>query len=106
MKILPPVGLEHYCPVEYLYSKDVLVNNNVLTKRKNYNEFTNMIGYSTPEESNQLSEEYKNETSLRPFKVNDDRKNTFSETVQQISDPAVFEGFRPTIELIAAIVSR
>lgn len=105
MKILPPVGLEHYCPVEYLYSKDVLVNNNVLTKR-NYNEFTNMIGYSTPEESNQLSEEYKNETSLRPFKVNDDRKNIFSEAVQKISDPAVFEGFRPTIELIAAIVSR
>ena len=105
MKILPPVGLEHYCPVEYLYSKDVLVNNNVLTKR-NYNEFTNMIGYSTPEESNQLSEEYKNETSLRPFKVNDDRKNIFSEAVQKISDPAVFESFRPTIELIAAIVSR
>lgn len=105
IKILPPDGLEHYCPVEYLYSKDVLVNNNVLTKR-NYNEFTNLIGYSTPEESNKLSEEYKNETSLRPFKVNDDRKNTFSETVQQISNPALFEGFRHTIELIAAIISR
>lgn len=105
IKILPPVGLEYYCPVEYLYSKDVLVNNNVLTKR-NYNEFTNLIGYSTPEESNQLSEEYKNETSLRPFKVNDDRKNIFSETVLQISDPEVFHGFKPTIDLIASIISR
>ena len=105
IKILPPVDLEHYCPVEYLYSKDVLVNNNVLMKR-NYNEFTNLIGYSTPEESNQLSEEYKNETSLRPFKVNDDRKNAFSEAVQHISDPLVFEGGRPTIDLIAAVISR
>lgn len=105
IKILPPVGLEHYCPVEYLYSKDFLVNNNVLTKR-NYNEFTSLIGYSTPEESNQLSEEYKNETSLRPFKVNDDRKNIFSETVLQISEPEVFMGFKPTIDLIASIISR
>lgn len=105
IKILPPVGLEHYCPVEYLYSKDVLVNNNVLTKR-NYNEFTNLIGYSTPEESNQLSEEYKNETSLRPFKVNDDRKNIFSEAVLQMTDPEVFMGFKLTIDLIASIISR
>lgn len=105
IKILPPAGLEKYCPVEYLYSKDVLVSNNVLTKR-NYTEFTNLIGFSTPEESTVLSEEYKNESSLRPFKVNDDKKNTFSETVQQMSDPAVFEGFRPTIELIVSIISR
>lgn len=105
IKILPPVGLEKYCPVEYLYSKDVLESNNVLTKR-NYKEFTNLIGYSTPEESDRLSEEYKNETSLRPFKVNDDRKNSFSEAVQNFTDPEVFKGFRPTLDLIAAIISR
>jgi len=105
IKILPPPGLEKYCPVEYLYSKDVLDSNNVLTKR-NYTEFTNLIGFSTPEESDALSEEYKKESSLRPFKVNDDRKNTFSETVQHISDSAAFEGFRRTIELIASIISR
>lgn len=105
IRILPPVGLEKYCPVEYLYSKDVLERNNVLTKR-NFTEFTNLIGFLTPEESDALSEEYKNESTLRPYKVNDDRKNTFSEIVQQISDSAVFEGFRPTIELIKAIISR
>ena len=105
MKILPPADLEKYCPVEYLYSKDILYSNNVLTKR-NFTEFTNLIGFLTPEESDALSEEYKNETTLRPFKVNDDQKNTFSEKVQQMSDSAVFEGFRPTIELIAAIISR
>lgn len=105
IKILPPVGLEKYCPVEYLYSRDVLEKYDVLTKR-NYNEFTNLIGFSTPEESNELSEEYNNETSLRPFKVNDDRKNAFSETMQNNSDPEVFKGFKPTIDLIASIISR
>ena len=105
IKILPPAGLEKYCPVEYLYTKDVLERSNVLTKR-NYKEFTNLIGYSTPEESDRLSEEYKNETSLRPFKVNDDKKNSFSEAVQGFSDPEVFKGFKPTLDLIAAIISR
>lgn len=93
MKLLPPHGLEKYCPVEYLYSKDILDSNNMLIKRKNYKDFTNLIGYSTPEESDMLSEEYKNETSLRPFKVNDDKKNTFSEVIQNFSDPEIFKGF-------------
>lgn len=105
IKILPPAGLEKYCPVEFLYSKDVLDSNNVLIKR-NYKEFTNLIGYSTPEESDRLSEEYKKETSLLPFKVNDDKKNIFSEAVQSLTNPEVFKGFKPTIDLIAAIISR
>lgn len=106
IKILPPVvGLEKYCPVEYLYSKDVLVKNNVLTKR-NFTDFLNLTDLSTSEDAKALSEEYDNGTTLRPFKVNDDRKNTFSETVQQISDPTVFKDFRPTLELINAIISR
>lgn len=106
IKILPPEEwLENYCPVEYLYSRDILLENSVLTKR-NINEFTNLIGFSSAEEMKKLSEEYDNETTLRPFKVNDDRKNAFSEAVQHISDPAVFEGFRPTIDLIASIISR
>lgn len=105
IKILPPNRLENYCPVEYLYSYEILEKNNVLVKR-NFNEFTNLIGYLTPEESNLLSEEYKNGRSLRPFKVNDNMKNTFSETVQSFSDPQMFEGFRRTIELIKAIISR
>lgn len=29
-----------------------------------------------------------------------------SEAVQQFTDPSMFEGFRPTIDLIAAIISR
>lgn len=105
IKILPPAGLEKYCPVEYLYSKDVLDSNHVLTKR-NFTEYINLMGLLTSEDAKTLSEEYDNESTLRPFKVNDDRKNTFSETVQQISDPSVFEGFRPTIDLIDAIISR
>lgn len=105
IKILPPAGLEKYCPVEYLYSKDVLDSNHVLTKR-NFPEYINLMGLSTSEDAKALSEEYDNESTLRPFKVNDDRKNAFSETVQQISDPTVFEGYRPTLDLIDAILSR
>ena len=105
IKILPPAGLEKYCPVEYLYPKDVLDSNNVLIRR-NYKEFTNLIGYSTPEESDMLSAEYKKETSLRPFKVNDDKKNAFSEAVQSFTNSEVFNGFKPTLDLIASIVSR
>ena len=54
----------------------------------------------------ELSEEYDKETSLRPFKVNDDNKNSFSESIQSISDPEVFKGFRPTIDLIASVISK
>lgn len=105
IKILPPEGLEKYCPVEYLYPKDLLVSNNVLTKR-NFNEFISLIGFSTPEETTALSEEFNNGTSLRPYKVNDNVKNTFSETIQTITDPNVFKAFKPTLDLIAAIITR
>lgn len=105
IKIIPPAGLKKYCPVEYLYPKDVLEKNHVLVKR-NFNEFTSLIGFSSSEESRNLSEEFDNETSVRPFKVNDDVKNTFSETVQNYTNPEVFTEFKPTIELIAAIISR
>ncbi len=105
IKILPPAGLEKYCPVEYLYPRGILEENSILMKRE-INEFTHLIGFSSPEEMSGLSEEYKSETSLRPFKVNDDKKSAFSEAVQSFVDPAIFEGFRPTIELIAAIISQ
>ena len=66
IKIIPPAGLEKYCPVEYLYPRDVLENNQVLVKR-HFNEFTNLIGFSSSEESRNLSDEYEKETSVRPF---------------------------------------
>lgn len=105
IKIVPPYGLEKYCPVEYLYPKDILKTNRILVKRI-FNEFTNLVGFSSPDESRNLSEEYENETTIRPFKVNEDVKNAFSETIQNITDPSVFNGFKPTIELIKAIISR
>lgn len=105
MKLLPPHGLEKYCPVEFLYSKDVLKKNNVLTKR-NINDFTNLIGFSNSDEMKKLLEDYDNEISLQPFKVNDDKKNTFSEIIQSFSNPEVFKEFKPTLELIKAIISR
>ena len=105
MKILPPRGLEKYCPVEYLYPRAFLEDNKVLTKR-NFNEFANLIGFSTPEEAKALSEEFDNETSMRPYKVNDNVKTLFSEAIQTIADPEIFRAFQPTLDLIAAIISR
>ena len=105
MKLLPPHGLEKYCPVEFLYSKDILKTNNVLTKR-NINEFINLMGFTNSDEMKKLSEDYDNEISLRPFKVNDDVKNIFSESVQNYTDPEIFERFRQTFELIKSIISR
>lgn len=105
IKIIPPDGLEKYCPVEYMYERAILEKYNVLTKRQ-YNDFTSLIGFSTPEESDALSVEYKEESSLRPYKVKEDMKKAFAESIQSITDPEVFEGFRSTIDLIKAIISR
>ena len=49
---------------------------------------------------------YKEESSLRPYKVKEDMKKAFAESIQSITDPEVFEGFRSTIDLIKAIISR
>lgn len=105
IKIQAPPTLEKYCPVEFLYPKEVLNTNNVLVKRS-FKEFANLMGYSSSEESRNLSKEYDGETSIRPFKVNDDMKNSFSKAILSITDSSVFTGFKPTIDLIAAIISR
>lgn len=105
IKIIPPKGLDKYCPVEFLYSRSALEANNVLVKR-NISEFVSLIGYSTAEELKEISEEFDKETSLRPYKVNDNVKNTFSETITDFTDPELFKSFKPTIDLIAAIISR
>lgn len=105
IKILPPKGFANYCPVEFLYPKDILEKYNVLTKRE-LKDYINLVGYTTSEEMRLLNDEFENETSLRPFKVNDDKKNAFSETVQGFTDSEAFKGFKPTLELIAAIISR
>ena len=105
IKIQAPPTLEKYCPVEFLYPKEVLKTNNVLVKR-GFKEFANLMGYSSSEESINLSKEYDGETSIRPFKVNDDMKNSFSKAILSITDSSVFTGFKPTIDLIAAIISR
>ena len=101
MTLVAPGGLKEYCPIEFLYSKDFLDAHSMLVKR-DYRDFQTLYKPTSPEDGS----DYTDESTLRPFKVNDDRKNTFSETVQQISDPSVFKGFRPTIDLIDAIISR
>ena len=104
VKIIAPNNiLNKYCPIEFLYSLDYLKENTVLTKRS-WNEFTGIFKSNTPEENNALTAEFTSESSLRPFKANDDCKNTFSEKVAIETDPELFKGFKPTLDKIKEIV--
>ena len=102
LKIIAPKGLEKYCPIEFLYPCDYLKKNGLLTKR-NYSEYQSLFKPTNPDESAAMNEEYKAETTLRPFVVNDSKKTSFSETVESESNPVIFQQFIPTLEVIKVI---
>lgn len=99
MTLVAPDGLNEYCPIEFLYSKDFLDTHSMLVKR----DYHNYIAQYKPA-SIEESAEYADESTLRPFKVNDDRKNYFATAVQSESDPLVFVRFKPTLDLIQELV--
>ena len=99
MTLVAPEGLNVYCPIEFLYSKDFLDAHSMLVKR-DYRDYQALYKPASPEESS----DYADESSLRPFKVNDDRKNLFATAVQSESDPQVFMGFKETLDLIQELV--
>ena len=99
MTLVAPEGLNVYCPIEFLYSKDFLDAHSMLVKR-DYRNYQALYKPASPEESS----DYADESSLRPFKVNDDRKNLFATAVQSESDPQVFIGFKTTLDLIQELV--
>lgn len=98
-----PEGLEKYCPVEFLYHFDFLKENDIIKKRE-YAEYTAIFAGTTPEESQKIIDEFKNESSLRPFKVNDDKKNMFSEIIKSEKNINLFENFKPTLDNIRNII--
>lgn len=103
MTLVAPKKLNKYCPIEFLYSYDYLKRHDMLEKR-NFQEYQNLYKASTPEESIQLTEEYNNETGLRPFKAKDSNKDSFSQQCLLETDSEIFRNFIPTLEVIKQIM--
>lgn len=99
---VPNSNLDKYCPIEFLYPKEVLESNSVLKKRE-YPEFKNLYKNATYDEDIQLSKEFKMESTLRPFKTNDSEKNQFSKKVNELNKDD-FKGFIPLFDLLERIV--
>lgn len=99
---IPLVG--KYCPIEFLYSKEILNSNNMLEKR-NFNEFKNSYKNeaTTPNEDEILNNEYQTENSLRAFKVRDSNKNKFAENLNTLNS-GEFVGFNPLFDLVEKII--
>lgn len=98
----PNTKLEKYCPIEFLYPMDILIQNNVLEKRI-FKQYKSMYNASDPIEDKEINDEYDNETTLRPFKANDNVKNSFAEKAKTFNQ-SDFHGFIPLFELIKEII--
>ena len=103
LTLQPPSGLEEYCPIEFLYQFEHLKSHEMLEKR-NYNQYKEIFKGKSPEEDKAIANEYENETSLRPFKVLDCKKNEFSESIKKETDRNLFANFELTLKLIKRIV--
>lgn len=98
----PEDKLEKYCPIEFLYPMDILKTNGVLKKR-NYADYKSTYKGINPTEDKEINDEYNNETTLRPFKANDNVKNLFAEKAETFNK-SDFDGFIPLFELIKEII--
>lgn len=103
MMILPPSNLEKYCPIEFLYPYNYLKENDMLIKRK-VQEFQFMYKVETEKELLALGTEFKDEKSLRPFIVDDNKKNWFSEHVKIETNVGLFVNFRPILDVLRNII--
>lgn len=99
-----PEKLDKYCPIEFLYPFEFLKTKTIL-KKLDFRDYKNSFKGANPEEDKTLIEEYENETYLRPYKVDDDEKTMFSESIKTETDIALFENFRPTIDLIKKVIT-
>lgn len=104
MTLQPPSGLEEYCPIEFLFPFEHLKSHGMLEKR-NYNQFKNTFKGKSPEEDKAIANEYENETSLRPFVVNDNNKNSFAELIKSEKNRDIFKNFIPTLNVIKSIIN-
>lgn len=98
-----PGGLDKYCPIEFLYPFEYLKTKNILEKRY-FQEYKTLFKTDDPSEDKKLTDEYTEGASLRAYKVSDKEKNRFSEGIGSETDKAIFESFKPTIELIGEVM--
>lgn len=98
-----PSELEKYCPIEFLYPHEYLKENKMLIKR-NVKEFQSMYIVNTDVELSNLASEFQNETSLRPFLVDDNKKNSFAEQIKSETKRDLFINFIPTLKEIKEII--
>lgn len=98
-----PDKLDKYCPIEFLYPFEYLKPKMIL-KKLDFREYKSSFKATNPEEDRLLNEEYEKETFLRPYKVNDDEKNRFSESIKSEADAEIFNNFKPTLDLIQKII--
>ena len=103
MTLQPPSGLERYCPIEFLYPFDYLKSHGMLEKR-NYNKYKDAFKGDSPKEDKAIACEYENESSLRPFKVLECKKNEFAEIIKLETNKVLFLNFEPTMNLIKKII--
>lgn len=102
---LPPSDsiLEHYCPIEYLYSKETLEKYDMIELR-NFHDFKQLYKATikTAAEDSELNNEFDRASTLRVYKVQDDNKNKFSAAVKELEQDA-FWGFNPLLDLLEEI---
>lgn len=99
----PEETLKQYCPIEFLYPYSYLKDNELLIKRK-IQEFQSKYKADTTEDLLALATEFKEETSLRPFFVDDNKKNSFAEQINTETDRELFANFEPTLNVIKSII--
>lgn len=99
MTLVPPACQQQYCPIEFLYPKDYLVTHQMLIKR-DYRDFNTLFKPASPDEG----KDYEEESTLRPFYVNDNRKNLFATTIKTETDVLIFAGFKGTLDLIKELI--
>lgn len=96
----PEENLRYYCPIEFLYPITVLKRELVLEKR-GLKEFVSL--YDKKDSDNILTDEWKDEISIRVFKVRDSCKNKFAENLN-ILNYDDFIGFNPLLDLLEKII--
>lgn len=99
MTLVAPAGQQQYCPIEFLYPKGYLETHQMLIKR-DYRDFNTLFKPASPDEGR----DYEEESTLRPFYVNDNRKNLFATTIKTETDVLIFAGFKGTLDLIKELI--
>lgn len=103
MIIQSPKNMNEYCPVEFLYPYDYLREKEMLIKREIKN-YQSIYKAGSSDELYSLANEFEKETSLRPFTVDDKKKNIFAEAIKNETRKELFANFAPTLDVIKTII--